>query len=121
MKKFALFAGLFISLILADGVSAQETKKYKIGALTKSLANPYFLRMKEGYDYAQGKLGVEVVFGSTPKEEADVEQLNILQSWFDEGTLDAYVVTPFRPTSLCQHSGRAETISHRRSGYSIPL
>jgi ABC-type sugar transport system substrate-binding protein len=100
MKKFALFAGLFISLILADGVSAQETKKYKIGALTKSLANPYFLRMKEGYDYAQEKLGVEVVFGSTPKEEADVEQLNILRSWFDEGTLDGYVVTPFRPTSL---------------------
>ncbi len=100
MKKFALCAGLLMSLILADGVSAQDTKKYKIGALTKSLANPYFLRMKEGYDYAQRKLGVEVVFGSTPKEEADVEQLNILQSWFDEGSLDGYVVTPFRPTSL---------------------
>ena len=100
MKKFALFAGLLISLIVASGVSAQETKKYKIGALTKSLANPYFLRMKEGYDYAQRKLGVELVFGSTPKEEADLEQLNILQSWLDEGSLDGYVVTPFSATSL---------------------
>jgi hypothetical protein len=31
--------------------------------------------MKQGYDYAQKKLGVEVVFGSTPTEEADVDQL----------------------------------------------
>ena len=100
MKKFALSAGLLIFLILAAGVSAQEAKKYKIGALTKSLANPYFLQMKEGYDYAQRKLGVELVFGSTPKEEADVEQLNILQSWLAEGSLEGYVVTPFRATSL---------------------
>jgi ABC-type sugar transport system substrate-binding protein len=56
--------------------------------------------MKEGYDYAQKKLGVEVVFGSTPKEEADVEQLNILQSWLTEGSFEGFVVTPFRPTSL---------------------
>ena len=82
------------------GISAEEAKKFKIGALTKSLANPYFLRMKEGYDYAQKKLGVELVFGSTPKEEADVEQLNILQSWLTEGSFEGFVVTPFRPTSL---------------------
>jgi ribose transport system substrate-binding protein len=100
VKKLALFAGLLLCLVLAGGVSAQETKKYKIGALTKSLANPYFLRMKEGYDYAQKKLGVELVFGSTPKEEADVEQLNILQSWLTEGSFEGFVVTPFRPTSL---------------------
>jgi ABC-type sugar transport system substrate-binding protein len=96
----ALFAGLFLALIPTNSVSAQSTKKYKIGALTKSLANPYFLLMKQGYEYAQKKLGVEVVFGSTPTEEADVEQLNILQSWLAEGTLEGCVVTPFRATSL---------------------
>ena len=41
-----------------------------------------------------------MVFGSTPTEEADVEQLNILQSWLAEGSLEGLVVTPFRPTSL---------------------
>ena len=56
--------------------------------------------MKQGYEYAQKKLGVEVVFGSTPTEEADVEQLNILQSWLAEGRLEGLVVTPFRPASL---------------------
>jgi ribose transport system substrate-binding protein len=96
----ALLAGLLLALIPASSVSGQSTKTYKIGALTKSLANPYFLLMKQGYEYAQKKLGVEVVFGSTPTEEADVEQLNILQSWLAEGSLDGYVVTPFRATSL---------------------
>ena len=96
----ALFAGLLLALIPVSSVSAQSTKKHKIGALTKSLANPYFLLMKQGYEYAQKKLGVEVVFGSTPTEEADVQQLNILQSWLAEGSLEGYVVTPFRATSL---------------------
>jgi ABC-type sugar transport system substrate-binding protein len=100
VTKIALIAGLLLSLLPISNVSAEETKKYKIGALTKSLANPYFLRMKEGYDYAQKKLGVDLVFGSTPTEEADVEQLNILQSWFVEGSFQGFVVTPFRPTSL---------------------
>jgi hypothetical protein len=63
----ALFAGLL--LISASSVSAQSTKKYKIGALTKSLANPYFLLMKQGYEYAQKKLGVDVVFGSTRRKK----------------------------------------------------
>ena len=79
---------------------AQDTPKPKIGALTKSLANPFFLRMKEGYEYAQKKFDVDLVFGSTPTEEANVEQLNILQRWFEEGSIEAYVVTPFRPNSL---------------------
>ena len=102
MKKLISLAALVLVLQLAPAgnLPAEEAKKFKIGALTKSLANPYFLRMKEGYDYAQKKLGVELVFGSTPKEEADVEQLNILQSWFTEGSFEGFVVTPFRPTSL---------------------
>jgi ribose transport system substrate-binding protein len=102
MKKLISFAALVLvlSLVPAGSLLAQEAKKFKIGALTKSLANPYFLRMKEGYDYAQKKLGVELVFGTTPKEEADIEQLNILQSWFTEGSFQGFVVTPFRPTSL---------------------
>jgi D-allose transport system substrate-binding protein len=100
MNRLAVLATLLLTLASVSSVSAQSAKKYKIGALTKSLANPYFLLMKQGYDYAQKKLGVDVVFDSTPKEEADVDQLNILQSWLAEGSLEGYVVTPFRATSL---------------------
>ena len=102
MKKLISLAALVVvlQLVPVGNLPAEEAKTFKIGALTKSLANPYFLRMKEGYEHAQKKLGVDLVFGSTPKEEADVEQLNILQSWFTEGSFEGFVVTPFRPTSL---------------------
>ena len=111
MKKLVLFAGLLLALIPVGGIYAQRTKTYKIGALTKSLANPYFLLMKQGYEYAQKKLGVDLVFSSTPTEKADqpsgqpfvapdLDQLNILQTWLDEGSLTGLVVTPFKPTSL---------------------
>jgi ABC-type sugar transport system substrate-binding protein len=100
MNKFAVLAGLLLSVVLLNGASPEQPKEHKIGALTKSLANPYFLRMKEGYDRAREKLGIQLVFGSTPKEEADVEQLNILQSWFTEGSFNGFIVTPFRPISL---------------------
>jgi ABC-type sugar transport system substrate-binding protein len=92
MKTLVL---LLLALIQVGSVCAQSTKAHKVGALTKSLANPYFLLMKKGYDYAQKKLGVEVVFGSTRTEEADVEQLNILQSWLSEGSLEGLIVTRF--------------------------
>jgi ABC-type sugar transport system substrate-binding protein len=100
MKRLIWLATLILALASISSVLAQSTKKYKIGALTKSLANPYFLLMKQGYEYAQKKLGVEVIFGSTPLEEADVEQLNILNTWLTEGSMEGLVVTPFRATSL---------------------
>jgi hypothetical protein len=58
----------------------QQRLSAKPEDVTKSLANPYFLLMKQGYEYAQKKLGVEVVFGSTPTEEADVRWLFIAWS-----------------------------------------
>ena len=68
MKRLVLLAGLLLALIPVDCAYAQSTKMHKVGALTKSLANPYFLLMKQGYEYAQKKLGVDLVFGSTPTE-----------------------------------------------------
>jgi ABC-type sugar transport system substrate-binding protein len=100
MKKLAVFTGLFLVLALNSNVYAQSAKKYKIGALTKSLANNRFLEMKEGYECAQKKFGVDIVLGSTPTEGDDVEQLKLFQSWLAEGSCDGFVVTPVTATSL---------------------
>jgi ribose transport system substrate-binding protein len=100
MKKLAVFTGLFLVLALNSNVYAQSAKKYKIGALTKSLANNRFLEMKEGYECARKKFGVDIVLGSTPTEGDDVEQLKLFQSWLAEGSCDGFVVTPVTATSL---------------------
>jgi len=100
MKTLVLFASLLLAIVPLGSTCAQSMQAHKIGALTKSLTNRYFLLMKHGYEYAQKKLGVEVVFGSTPTEEADLDQLNILQSWLAEGSFEGFVVTPFRAASL---------------------
>ncbi|MEL6148046.1 MAG: substrate-binding domain-containing protein [Chloroflexota bacterium] len=74
--------------------------EYKIGGLTKNLSNEFFLAMIEGYEMAAADLGVEVVTGSTPTENAAEEQLAVLEGWINEGDFDGYAVTPFRATSL---------------------
>jgi ABC-type sugar transport system substrate-binding protein len=100
MKKLAVFTSLFLVLTLNSNVYAQSAKKCKIGALTKSLANTRFLQMKEGYECAQKKFGLDVILGSTPTEKDDVEQLKLFQSWLAEGSCDGFVVTPVTATSL---------------------
>ena len=69
MMAAGLFAGLLLALIPGGRIGAQGIKTHKVGALTKSLANPYFLLMEQGYEYAQKKLGVAVVFGSKVIQE----------------------------------------------------
>jgi ABC-type sugar transport system substrate-binding protein len=56
--------------------------------------------MKQGYDYAAKKLNVDVIFGSTPTENAEEQQLSILEGWLNQGGFDGFIVTPFRATSL---------------------
>jgi ribose transport system substrate-binding protein len=72
----------------------------RIGALTKNESNPFFLTMIEGYNQAAADLGVEVVVGSTPTEDAADEQLAILEGWLNEGNFDGFTVTPFRATNI---------------------
>lgn len=77
---------------------AQE--KFKIGALYKNESNPFFLTMKEGFEFAAARYGVEIVTGSPQADTATDEQLAILEGWINEGDFDAFIVVPLRATSL---------------------
>lgn len=77
-----------------------EGETWRIGALIKNESNPFFLTMKEGYEFAAARYGLDIVVGSTPTEDAADEQLAILESWINEGTFDGFIVTPFRATNL---------------------
>jgi ribose transport system substrate-binding protein len=96
-----------VALLTAENVATAgsrlgdpQIRPMRFGALTKNLSNEFFLTMSEGYELAAQELGVEVVIGSTPTEDAVVEQLAILETWLNEGGFDAFSVTPFRATSL---------------------
>jgi ribose transport system substrate-binding protein len=96
--KRSLF--IVILLILAFTTAAAQDDTIKIGALVKNTSNPFFVRMAEGYEFAGKRYNIEVVVGSTPEEEMEAEQLEILEGWLEEGDFDGFIVTPFRATSL---------------------
>ena len=90
---------LVVLLALFFGLSfAQDT--FKIGALYKNESNPFFLTMREGFEFAAERYGVEIVMGSPQADTATDEQLAILEGWINEGDFDAFIVVPLRATSL---------------------
>ena len=101
MKKITgLFLFIALVLLTITPLASAQDDTIRIGALVKNLDNTYFLTMQEGYEFAAERYGIEIVVGSTPTENAADEQLAILEGWLNEGTFDAFIVTPFRATSL---------------------
>ena len=104
MKKLSQ---VVLAFAIAAPFAAAQDDPLRIGALIKNDSNPYFLTMKDGYEFAAERYGVDIVVGSTPTEDATAEQLAILETWLNEGIFDAFIVTPFRPTSLDSALSRA--------------
>jgi ABC-type sugar transport system substrate-binding protein len=76
-------------------------KKYKIAALEITLANPFWVTMKEGYEDAAKEYGVTVDVMSAPKEDDVNSQLETLKTIlikdYDAVTISA--ITPFNLVS----------------------
>jgi len=107
MKRFLTFAMLLMAVLMLALVPATaQDDGIKIGALIKNLDNEFFLTMQQGYEFAAARYGIEIVVGSTPNEGSEEQQLAILEGWLNEGGFDAFIVTPFRATSL--NSGLAQ-------------
>ncbi|MFB0546987.1 MAG: hypothetical protein ACETWB_08755, partial [Anaerolineae bacterium] len=64
MKHKLITLGLLVSLVVMLGASvanaADPPKKYKIGAIEKTLINEHWQFMKDGYEFAAERYGVEV-------------------------------------------------------------
>ncbi len=105
MKR--VFQVLALTALSVTSLASAQDDTFRIGALIKNDSNPFFLAMREGYEFAAERYGVDIVVGSTPTEDAAAEQLAILETWLNEGTFDAFIVTPFRATSLDSALARA--------------
>jgi ABC-type sugar transport system substrate-binding protein len=103
MKRLTLLNILLVLALLAVvpmlPTQAQDDT-IRIGALIKTESNPFFRTMREGYEFAAARYGVEIVTADVPTEDAAEDQLAILEGWLNEGGFDAFIVTPIRATSL---------------------
>ncbi len=101
MKKLTslLLLALLLMLAVAPMTSAQDDT-IRIGALIKTESNPFFQTMREGYEFAAARYGIEIVTADVPTEDAADDQLAILETWLSEGGFDGFIVTPIRATSL---------------------
>jgi ABC-type sugar transport system substrate-binding protein len=72
----------------------------RLGALMKTLANPYWERMQSGYEAAADAAALDMVIGSVESEGAVEAQTAILAEWLEQGSFDGFMVSPIGPTSL---------------------
>lgn len=102
-KLFRLFPLLLVVVLLlsvALTATAQDAPRYRIGALSKTEANEFFVNMRLGYEFAAARYNVEVVWGAMPTEGDTTGQLALLESWNARGDFDAYCFTPFTANNL---------------------
>ena len=83
-------------------VSAQDTDgEVKIAAVLKTLANPYWIAMKDGIEARAAELGVEVTVQAATDESAIDEQTKILQTMSGQD-FTCFLVAPITGTNLIQ-------------------
>lgn len=77
----------------------QPTKDYNIGVLEITLANPFWVTMKEGYKDVAAEYGFEVDVLAAPSESDTSGQLNFLETMVNKN-YDALVISPITPFNL---------------------
>jgi len=117
MKKYLAFVLTFV-MIFSIALSAQSaferakadvlkelggaektSKVYKIGALEITLANPFWVTMKEGFEAAAKDFGFKIDVVAAPSEGDTAAQLNYLETMLIKG-YDALCISPITPFNL---------------------
>ncbi|NSW83298.1 MAG: substrate-binding domain-containing protein [Syntrophothermus sp.] len=83
----------------------EKGKKYKLAALEITLANPFWVTMKQGYEDAAKEYGVEIDVLAAPKEDDINAQLDTLKTLVAKD-YDAIAISAITPYNLI--SGVAE-------------
>lgn len=63
----------------------RPSKPMRIGAVLITLANPYWVSMKEGYENTARELGVQIDIQAAPQENSITAQLDILENMVAKG------------------------------------
>ena len=103
-NKVALIAVAAMTATVSSAgiVGAQDAgSDVKIGAVLKTLANPYWVAMKDGIEARAAELGVEVTVQAATDESAIEEQTTILQTMSGQD-FTCFLVAPITGNNLIQ-------------------
>jgi D-allose transport system substrate-binding protein len=118
-KKFYLTLGFSLFFVLAIGLERsiagptlfqkvradtlsklgqvpKPDKPIKIGAIPITLANPFWVTVKEGYENTANEFGVQIDVHAVPQENSITAQLDILENLVAKGyhAISAHSITP---------------------------
>ena len=117
--KVLLLCVVLISTMGVLGAAGQEEVVEKdsdnivIGVLLKTLANPYWVSMKEGIEAeAKNMDGVEIEIFAAESEQDVAGQLNMFENMIDSGKYDAFAVAPITPNNLITGVVRANKMGY---------
>jgi D-allose transport system substrate-binding protein len=98
MKKVSILVVIMIavSLFLSTGAFAEDLK---IAAILKTLANPHWVSMKNGYEEEAAKQGITVEVFAVAAEGNIQEQLQLFETVLQKG-YDGIAFSPITPVNL---------------------
>ncbi len=78
------------------GQLSKPDPKIKIGAIPITLANPFWVTVKEGYEFTATEFGIQIDVHAVPQENSIVAQLDILENLVAKGyqAISAHSITP---------------------------
>jgi ABC-type sugar transport system substrate-binding protein len=94
-------AAMTATMSTAGIVGASGHGDVKIGAVLKTLANPYWVAMRDGIEARAAELGVDVTVQAATDESAIDEQTTILQTMTGQD-FTCFLVAPITGTNLIQ-------------------
>ncbi|OQB98023.1 MAG: D-allose-binding periplasmic protein precursor [Spirochaetes bacterium ADurb.Bin110] len=104
-KSIHLLMGLMLALAFVSGVSAQEANP-RFAFILKTLANPFWVTMKEGIQAEAKKQNVTVDIFAVQSEDDTQGQLQQFENLLNKG-YDGIAFAPISPVNLIQPAAQA--------------
>jgi len=96
LEASSLFHKVRLETFSKLGPIPQPNRALRIGAIPITLANPFWVTVKEGYEHTAKEFGVHIDVYAVPQENSIVAQLDILENLVakDYEAISAHSITP---------------------------
>jgi len=81
------------------GIVAKPAKPMRFGVVIITLANPFWVSVKDGYEHAAKEFGIQMDLQAAPQENSVTDQLNVLENMVAKG-YDVIMAHPITAQNL---------------------